>query len=147
MCQIFLTWCCFWMEWSFFLSHSGSHSAVLFTLKTAVHPPCSPVSIVITFRWAHIFHWCSSVCMFCSKTWRFLHVSFMWTAWASGMDGNWFPLWSNTTFKLTLEESMKSLHCPQVCSRCNFPLLLGCYFSSLDHHPLCNMLLCLPLPI
>jgi len=56
---------------------------------------------------------------------------------------NLFPLWSNTAFKLTLDESMTSLHCPEVCSGAIFPLILECYFSALDHHPLSNTLVCL----
>lgn len=36
-------------------------------------------------------------------------VSFVWTAWLSGMEGRRLPLWSNTVFKQSLEKSMKSL--------------------------------------
>jgi hypothetical protein len=43
----------------------------------------------------------------------------MCTAWASETEWNLFPLWSNTAFTLTLQESVKSLHCPEVCSSYN----------------------------
>ena len=43
----------------------------------------------------------------------------MWTAWAIGSEGNLFPLWIKTTFQLTLDESVKNLHCPEVCSSLN----------------------------
>lgn len=43
----------------------------------------------------------------------------MWTAPALGLEGNLFLFWSNTFFKLTLDESMKSFHCSEVCPSCN----------------------------
>jgi hypothetical protein len=41
------------------------------------------------------------------------------TAWISGTEGNSLPLWSNTAFTLTLDESMKSLLCSGVYSSCS----------------------------
>jgi len=48
----------------------------------------------------------------------------------------------NTALKLTLDESMKSLHSQRCVQVAFIPLILGCYFSTLDRHPLSNMLIC-----
>jgi len=49
---------------------------------------------------------------FCTKTWRFSQIPFMWTAWASEIEWNW----NNTAINLIFDESLKVLHCPEVCS-------------------------------
>ena len=67
----------------------------------------------------------------------------MWTAPAIEIEGNLFALWSNAFFKLTLDESMKSLHWSEVCSSCKSSINSWMLFSILGHHPLSNMLLCL----
>jgi len=117
-------------------------SAAPFTLKAAeFYVSVLRHNIAITFRSAH-FYWCSLWHIFCSKSWKFSYISVTWTAWASGIEGNSFPSWSNIAFKLTLDDSVKCLHCPEVCSSCNSSIL-GCYFSILDHRPLSNTLPCL----
>jgi len=120
-------------------------SAVPFTLKqqNLVYRPCSTVNVAINCRSAHIFHRCSSCNIFCSNTCMFSNVSFMWTARASVIEGNLFPPWRNTALILTLDESMKGLHCPEVCSSWILPLILDFYCSTIDHHPVSNTLLCL----
>jgi len=79
---------------------------------------------------------------FFSKTWRFSYVSFTWSALANAIVGKWFPLWSNTVFKVTLNESKASIaqRCVQAAV---LPLILGCFFSTLYHRPLSSTLLCL----
>ena len=82
-----------------------------------MYTPCSPVSIAMTSRSAHIFHRCSSKHIFCSKHWRFSYVSFMRTACAR-QNGTYFhcgvTLPSYWPYMI-----MKSLQCPRMCSSCN----------------------------
>lgn len=124
MCHITLTWCCFWPEWPFLFCSGKWQSLVRLShshqkQQNLVYLPCNRVIKTISFRSAHIFHLCSSQHNFCSKTWRFLYISFMCTAWANGIQGNLFPLCSNTVFKPTLDESMKTLQRPVVWSSRN----------------------------
>jgi hypothetical protein len=67
----------------------------------------------------------------------------MRTAPATGIEGNLFPLWNNTFFKLTLDESMKSPIAQRCVQDATLPLIYGCCCSTQGHHPFSNMLLCL----
>ena len=53
-----------------------------------------------------------------------------------------FTLWSNTAFKLTLDVSVKRLHCSEVCSSCNSSLN-SWMLIQLTRSPSSNMLVCL----
>ena len=59
------------------------------------------------------------------------------------MEVNLFPLCSNTLYRLSLDESMKGPIAQKCVQVAIFPLILGCYTSTLGHHPLSNTLLCL----
>lgn len=52
---------------------------------------------------------------FFGMPWILAQDSFMWDAWTRVIARCLFPSCSKTTFKLTLEESMKSLHCSEAC--------------------------------
>ena len=53
---------------------------------------------------------CYSQCNAVSVLGHRIHVSFMWTACANGIDGRRFPLCKSTALRLSVEESTKSLH-------------------------------------
>jgi hypothetical protein len=71
----------------------------------------------------------------------------MWTACTSTIEGNLFPLWSNTAFRLTLDEATKFFILQRCVQVAVLPFILWCYSSTLYHHP--RVTLCyvwLPLP-
>ena len=39
------------------------------------------------------------------------HDSFIWVAWKVGTDGNSFPIWRRTLFRLTLDAAMNNCRC------------------------------------
>lgn len=59
------------------------------------------------------------------------------------VEGNLFPLWTNTALKLTLDESMKTSIAQKCVKVAILPLILDFYCSKIDHFPVSNTLLCL----
>ena len=69
-----------------------------------------------------------------SIPWILAQVSVMWAAWAIGIARCLFPSCSKTAFKLTLDESMKSLHCSEACWSWSSSITHR-HFSSITDHP------------
>ena len=64
----------------------------------------------------------------------------MWTAWARGIAERFFPLCSKTVFRLTLDESINSLHCSEGCESWSSPINTHTHMSL--HHPSNSTLQC-----
>ena len=54
-----------------------------------------------------------------------------------------FPLRNNIVFKLTLDDTVKSIHCPEVRSSWNFFINFWMLFQYVNRSPLRYTLLCL----
>jgi len=65
----------------------------------------------------------------------------MRTARTNGTEENIFPKWSNTDFKLALDDTVKSIHCPEVRSSWNFFINSWMLFQYINQIPLSNTLL------
>ena len=61
----------------------------------------------------------------------------------SGTEFTLFPKWSKTVIGLTLDDTVKSIHCLEACSSWNFSINSLVLFQYNNRSPLSNMLLCL----
>ena len=75
-----------------------------------LYPGCSPSKSAMTLRSAQMFQLCVSYFMYCSNCFMLSLLSLIPNACATGMEGNTFPLCRRTALRLTLEESVNSLH-------------------------------------
>ena len=145
MSHIFLTCCCFWIKWPYFYSVVAvPRSALPFTLKATE----SSVSALQLSQHCYNVYVCTYIPLLFFTVYcllqnlkvlvRIFHVNCM-----SQQDRReLFPLWSNTAFRLTKDESVNSLHCSEVCSSCNYSFnswMLLQHTRSLSS----NMLVCL----
>ena len=93
---LFLTWWCFWTQWSFFYSIVAvPRSAVPFTLTAAgFNVSAKQHSSIATRLVQHLYDtgFLRSVFFFLENTWGFPLVYFMWPPSASGAEGNLLPL-------------------------------------------------------
>ena len=75
-----------------------------------VYPSCSSSKTATTLRYAQMFHFYVSYIMCCCNCFTLSPLSVTPNACATGMEGKTFPLCRRTASRLTLEESMNSLH-------------------------------------
>ena len=101
--KIFLAGHILWTQWCALslLSHSHRKQGNL------VYPSCSPSESAMTFRSAQMFHF---YFMYCSNGFMLSFLSSIPNACETGMECNTFSLCRRTALRLTLEESMSSLH-------------------------------------
>ena len=69
----------------------------------------------------------------------------MWTAWARGIAERFFPLCSKTVFRLTLDESINSLHCSEGCESWSSPINTDTCRCTIRRTVLCSVRR--PLPV
>ena len=75
-----------------------------------MYPSYRPSKSAMTLRSAQMFHLYVSYFMYCSNCFMQSTLSLTPNACATAMEGKTFPLCRRTALRLTLEESMNSLH-------------------------------------
>lgn len=118
---LFLTFCLGWNS-----SHLGHSCTELWQSfcncfshkkqQNLVKPSCMPTRRAVNFKFLQIFQHYMLYCMQARRSFMFLYDSFIWVASDTGDDGNLFPVWRVTPFRLTFDGSVNSYHSSYVRS-------------------------------